>query len=120
MISEGQIEISVRYQDCDPYRHLNTANYLRYMVECDLAGYEAAGYGSGVLSECGKFWRARRCSADFLTPLYYGDQIRVSSHVLGVQDGRVLRRYEIYPAGADSPAAKGEILWEYSDLNRHV
>jgi acyl-CoA thioester hydrolase len=116
MTREQEIEITVRYQDCDPYRHLNTANYLRYMVECDLAEYEAAGHGVQALFASGKFWRARRCSADFLVPLYYGDPIRVTSGVLGVQDGQVLRNYEIYPADADSPAAKGEILWEYADM----
>jgi acyl-CoA thioester hydrolase len=116
MTNEYELKISVRYHDCDPYRHLNTANYLRYMLECDLAGYEAAGYGLAALSERGKFWRACRCQADFLFPLYYDDQVRVVSRLLGIGDGQVLRGYEIYSEGAERPAAQGEILWEYAHL----
>jgi acyl-CoA thioester hydrolase len=116
MTQEQEIVITVRYHDCDPYRHLNTANYLRYMVECDLSGYEAAGYDLVKLSNDGKFWRARRCHAEFFSPLYYGDQIRVVSQVVGVGEAQVLRAYQIYPANADAPAAKGEILWDYADL----
>jgi acyl-CoA thioesterase FadM len=114
--NEQETEITVRYHDCDPYRHLNTANYLRYMVECDLVGYEAAGYGLEALSESGKFWRAQRCQAEFQFPLIYGDQIRVVSRVQGVEDGQVQRAYEIFVVGADRPAAKAEILWEFAQL----
>lgn len=117
MTNNQEIEITVRYQDCDPYQHLNTGNYLRYMVECDLAGYDASGQGVRKLLESGRFWRARRCYVDLSLPLHYGDHIRVTSQVLGVQDGQVLSKYEIYTAGADLSAAKGEILWEYADLH---
>jgi acyl-CoA thioesterase FadM len=68
------------------------------------------------LSEHGKFWRARRCHADLILPLYYGDQIRIVSRLLGVGDGQMLRAYEILAEGADRPAAQGEILWEYAHL----
>jgi YbgC/YbaW family acyl-CoA thioester hydrolase len=116
MSIEDYNELSVRYHDCDPYRHLNTGNYLRYMVECDLAGYEERGHSLQELTANGKIWRARRCFAEFFTPLYFGDQIRVISRSQSVQDSHLLRNYEIYAAGSEHPAAAGRILWELADL----
>lgn len=116
MSIEDHIELSVRYHDCDPYRHLNTGNYLRYMVECDLVGYEERGISLPDLTASGKVWRARRCFAEFFTPLYYGDQIRVISRFQEVQDLHILKNYGIYIAGSERPAAVGRILWALADL----
>lgn len=116
MSVEDHIELSVRFHDCDPYRHLNTGNYLRYMVECDLLGYNRRGVSLQDLTASGRIWRARRCFAEFSTPLYYGDQIRVVSRLQGIQTSHLLKGYEIYADGSEIPAATGRILWELADL----
>lgn len=115
MQNEDYMELSVRYHDCDPYRHLNTGNYLRYMVECDLAGYEARGQPLEELTASGKMWRAKRCLVEFFTPLYYGDHIRVISRSQGVRGAHLLKNYEIYASGLEHPAAEGRILWQLAD-----
>ena len=36
--------LRVRHYECDPYGHVNQANYLRYMQEAAFGASAAAGY----------------------------------------------------------------------------
>jgi acyl-CoA thioester hydrolase len=84
----------VRYSECDPYGHLNNANYLRFMQETASDASTAAGYGEARYSEMGRVWLIRASAVEYLCPLRPHDRVEVTTWIADFRRVSSRRRYE--------------------------
>ena len=69
----------VRASECDPYGHVNHANYLRYMQETAFDASATVGYDMARYAALGHQWLIRETDITYLRPLVYGDTVLVLS-----------------------------------------
>lgn len=109
------IQFPIHEYDCDPYAHLATANYLRFLHEADSAAMTALGAGRELLSGLGLVWMPRSTYIEFLGPLTPGDQLEITTRPLGLHRTRSWRGYEFRALSSDSPAANARVEWFLAD-----
>ncbi len=105
----------VRHYECDAYGHVNNTNYLRYMQEAAFDASAAAGYDLARYAAMGHHWLVRETEIEYLTPLRYGDSVRVKTWVEDFHRVRSRRAYELYRAGDGELAARGTTDWVFID-----
>jgi acyl-CoA thioester hydrolase len=100
----------VNYHECDVNQIVRDACYLRYMQEAAFEASAAAGYWDDHYQAIRRIWLIRESAVDFLTPLRYGDQVRVRTWVADFRRVRSRRAYELWASGQDgySQTAPGE------------
>lgn len=103
----------VRHYECDPFGHLNHANYLRYMEEAAFNASAAVGYPKDRYDSLGYLWLARSTEIEYLKPLFYGDEVQVKTWVGDFRRVRSIRRYEFRVAGSDELSAVASTDWVY-------
>lgn len=103
----------IRHYECDAYGHVNNANYLRYMQETALDASAAAGYDLARYAALGAHWRVRETEIEYLSPLRYGDAVRVKTWVEDVRRARSRRAYELSNAATGGLAARASTDWVY-------
>ena len=103
----------IRHYECDAYGHVNNTNYLRYMQETALDASAAAGYDLARYAGLGHHWLVRETDIEYLTPLRYGESVRVKTWVEDFHRVRSRRAYELYRVGAEALAARGATEWVY-------
>ncbi|MDX1663323.1 MAG: thioesterase family protein [Candidatus Promineifilaceae bacterium] len=118
-------EFPIRYDECDPYGHVNHAVYLRYMQEAAFQATAAVGYPMSWYEAQGRAWLVRDTDIEYLAPLHYGDRVRVRTWVLDFRRVRSRRAYELYrlpaaggvgeraPSGEAQLAARAVTDWVY-------
>lgn len=89
----------VAYHECDPQLIVRDSSYLRYMQEAAFIASAAAGYWQDRLVAMRRVWLIREHQVDFLSPLRYGDQVRVITWVADFRRVRSRRAYEIRGRG---------------------
>jgi acyl-CoA thioesterase FadM len=99
----------IRYHDLDPYGHLKTPTYLRFMLETDMAAQQAAGLALPGVNQATPVLSPRQVFMEFRQPLYWGDQAQVTGSTQAVQGERLLRAYSIQKDGIES--SNGRIEW---------
>ncbi|GAB4580363.1 MAG: hypothetical protein Fur0022_31030 [Anaerolineales bacterium] len=67
----------IRFYECDANRHVNNANYLRYMQEAAFGPLAQAGYGFARYAELGQSWPRRETEIEYLALLRYGDILTI-------------------------------------------
>ncbi len=105
----------VRAYECDPYDHVNHANYLRYMQEAAFDASAAVGYGIERYRELGRQWLIRETDITYLRPLTYGDTVIVRTWVGDFRRVRSRRMYELRLASSGEMAATASTEWVYLD-----
>lgn len=105
----------VRYDDCDPYGHVNHAAYLRYMLEAAFAASASIGFPVGRYREMGRLWFVRDTEIEYLAPLRYGDEVVVQTWVLDFRRVRSRRAYELRRAGDEMVVARAVTDWVFLD-----
>jgi acyl-CoA thioester hydrolase len=103
----------IRHYECDAYGHVNNANYLRYMQETAFDASAAAGYDLARYAALGTHWIVRETEIDYLSPLRYGDSVRVKTWVEDFRRVRSRRAYELYNAASGDLAARATTDWVY-------
>jgi acyl-CoA thioester hydrolase len=109
---------AIRYDDCDPYGHVNHAAYLRYMLEAAFSASAALGYPVDRYREMGRLWFVRDTQIEYLSPLRYGDQVSVTTWVVDFRRVRSRRAYELRRAGDEALAARAVTDWVFLDSER--
>ena len=105
----------VRHYECDAYGHLNNANYLRYMQETAFDASAAAGYGVERYEELGRMWLVRDTEIEYLLPLYYNDNVAVSTWVIDFHRYTSRRAYEFRNSADGALVARGVTNWVFLD-----
>ena len=120
-----EITLRVPYQDCDMHQVVRAAAYLRYMQEAAFAGSAAAGYTNERYQAMQRVWLIRENQIEFLTPLRYGDALRMVTWVADFRRVRSLRAYEFWahseagyasqPDRDERLVARGHTDWVFID-----
>ncbi|MBP7690779.1 MAG: acyl-CoA thioesterase [Anaerolineales bacterium] len=103
----------VRYDECDPYEHVNNAAYLRYMQEAAFDASAAAGYGHARYAAMGQLWLAHTTHIEYRQPLKYGDSVAVTTWVADFARVRSRRMYELRNAATQALAASAYTDWVF-------
>jgi acyl-CoA thioester hydrolase len=101
----------VRSYELDSNSHVNNAIYLGYAEEVAVLHAEALGFGREWTQGRGGAWLVRRHEITYHRPAQYGDQLEVTTTVVGMRGARAVRQTRI--ALADSGTLLAEISTEW-------
>ncbi|MFT5195053.1 MAG: acyl-CoA thioester hydrolase [Cellvibrionaceae bacterium] len=108
------VTLPVRYDECDPYGHVNHANYFRYMGYAAFAVADHLETDNAHSHKSEYVWITRETEVEFLNPLTFGDTAHVKTWVSDFRKVRSLRLYEIHAGDSSKPAARGWTDWVYA------
>jgi acyl-CoA thioester hydrolase len=103
----------VRHYECDMYGHVNHANYLRYMQEAAFDASAAVGYSLETYQALGRYWLIRDTDVEYLSPLRFGDTVRVKTWVVDFRRVRSRRAYEFYRVEDGELVARAQTDWVF-------
>ena len=103
----------VRHYECDAYGHVNNTHYLRYMQETAFDASAAVGYDLARYAALGQHWLVRETEIEYLSPLRYGDSVRVKTWVEDFRRVRSRRRYELTKVDTGEAVARASTDWVY-------
>lgn len=109
--------LRVRHYECDPYGHVNQANYLRYMQEAAFGASAAAGYDLDRYEAIDRLWLVRETEIEYLRPLRYGDTVQIKTWVSDFRRVRSRRAYELRHDGSSKLVARASTDWVYLQLS---
>ena len=104
----------VRLYECDPYGHVNHANYVRYMQETAFDASAAVGYPLDWYDSHGRAWVIRETDITYLKPLRYGDTVTVRTWVSDFRRVHCRRTYELRNTEGEL-VAQAHTDWVYMD-----
>ena len=81
----------IRFQDCDPFNHLNNAEYLNYMInarEDQLIAYYGVDIYEMARKE-GKSWVVGSTQIAYLKPAFTMEEVKISSQLLRYDDTNI-------------------------------
>jgi acyl-CoA thioester hydrolase len=82
LVREPESSAVIRFQDCDPFGHLNNARYIDYFMNArtdQIAEY----YGLHLLQEGGsKSWVVNKSQIAYFIPARMMESVRIRTHVL--------------------------------------
>jgi acyl-CoA thioester hydrolase len=107
----------VRHYECDPYGHVNHANYLRYMQQAAMEASAAAGYDLPRYEAMHRRWFVRETDISYLHPLVYGDTVIVKTWVEDFRRVRSRRAYQLRHADTGAIVAEATTDWVYLDAD---
>jgi acyl-CoA thioester hydrolase len=110
----------VRHYECDLYGHVNHANYLRYMQEAAFDASAAVGYSLETYQAMARYWLIRDTDVEYLSPLRFGDTVRVKTWVVDFRRVRSRRAYELYRENDGELVARAQTDWVFleTETNR--
>lgn len=108
------VSLPVRYDECDPYGHVNHANYFKYM---GYAAYAAADHiqADDTRSAGSDYvWITRESEVEFLSPVVFGNTAHITTWVSDFRRVRSLRLYDFHINDNPKPAARAWTDWVYA------
>jgi len=109
--------LRVRHYECDPYGHVNHANYLRYMQEAAFDASAAAGYDLARYEAIDRYWLVRETEIEYLRPLRYGETVQIETWVADFRRVRSRRAYEFRHGGSNELVARASTDWVFLQLS---
>ena len=107
----------IRLHECDVYRHINNANYMRYILEVAYDSHVVAGHDHHHYQAMRRKWVLHSCEIEYLCPIKYGDSVRLKSWVVDFRGSHSRRMYEIYSVNEGELAARASTDWVLIDLD---
>ena len=108
----------IRHDECDSYGVLNNATYLRLAQETAWRHSEAVGFPPDYYEQRDRAWVARDSDIEYLKPVRHGDEVAVTTSIVGWRRTAAKRRYE-FRVG-DQRVAEAHTIWVYFDVARGV
>jgi len=105
----------VRFYECDPYGHVNNANYLRYMQEAAFEASAAVGYDVQRYAQMERVWYAHATDIEYLRPVKYGDTVTVTTWVMDFRRVTSRRAYELRSTTTGELVARATTDWAFLD-----
>jgi len=106
----------VEWRDIDPARHVNNANYLAYIEECNVQVAAAYGWPLTRLMSEGMGIVARRYRIEYREPAVMDDELEVATFVSDVRRATAVRHYTVRRVADDALLARAHVLWVFVDL----
>jgi len=109
-ISSCELEIRVRYAECDPMGYLHHSKYFEYfeMGRTELLRQGGAAYRD--LEQAGVFFVVAKCSARFLAPARYDDLLVLTTRITRMGAARIDHAYELKRKEGSLPRAESRGL----------
>lgn len=111
-----RLRLPVEWRDIDQVGHVNNANYLAYIEECNVAASAAYGWSLARFMESGMAIVARRYRIEYREPALLGDDLEVTSYLSDPKRATVLRHNEVRRAADGTLLARAHALWVFVDL----
>ncbi len=105
----------VAYHECDVNQIVRDACYLRYMQEAAFDASAAAGYWDDRYQAMRRIWLIHETAVEYVTPLRYGDQVRIRTWVADFRRVRSRRAYELRRDADGALAARASTDWVFLD-----
>ncbi len=105
----------VAYHECDVNQIVRDACYLRYMQEAAFEASAAAGYWDDRYQALRRIWLIHESAVEYVTPLRYGDHVRIRTWVADFRRVRSRRAYELRREGDGALAARASTDWVFLD-----
>jgi acyl-CoA thioester hydrolase len=106
----------VEWRDIDPAQHVNNANYLTYIEECNVAAAAAYGWPLARIMERGVGIVAHRYRIEYREPAVMDDELEVTSYLADVRRATAVRHNEIRRTNDGALLARCYALWVFIDL----
>ena len=106
----------VEWRDIDLAQHVNNANYLAYIEECNVQVAVAHGWPLSRLMAEGVGIVARRYRIEYREPAVMDDELEVATFVSDVRRATAVRHYAIRRAADAVLLARAHVLWVFVDL----
>ncbi|MBB6461557.1 acyl-CoA thioesterase [Flammeovirga kamogawensis] len=107
---ETESRVIIRFQDCDPFRHLNNAKYFDYFFNAredrvpQLYGYNIAD----IFKEYGTGWVIYNHQISYLRPAAVGEWVRIKSSIIHVDANTIVVEYYMLD---DAKKELKTVLW---------
>ncbi len=96
MISQHEIEIRVRYQECDPMGFLHHAHYFTYFEIGRTELLRARGGNYRQMEEDGLFVVVVKAECRFHRPAHYDDLLRLRTTITQISQAKIEHQYELF------------------------
>lgn len=106
----------VEWRDIDEAQHVNNANYLAYIEDCNAQVAVAHNWSLPRLLAAGLGIVARRYRIEYLEPAVMGDELEVTTFVAEVKRSSAVRFYEVIRVRDHKVLARAQVLWVFVDL----
>lgn len=101
----------VRFDEAGPDGRLRSSGYLRYAQDLAWIHSEGAGFGRDWYGERGLTWLVRAVELDVLSDVAFGNELIVSTEVVGFRRVWARRRSLFHLPGSERPAAEAITDW---------
>lgn len=106
----------VEWRDIDPAQHVNNANYLAYIEECNVQVAAAYGWPLSRLLAGGLGIVARRYRIEYREPALPDDELEVTTFVSDVKRATAVRHYQVRRPADGALLARAHVLWVFVDV----
>jgi acyl-CoA thioester hydrolase len=109
-MKEPESKLRVRFQDCDPFGHLNNSRYLDYFINAR-EDHLVQAYGFDIYEKAKETrcnWVVSRHQIAYLAPALFREEVLVRTSLRRYTDQSVLMEGKMYDAGG---ARLKSLLW---------
>ena len=106
----------VEWRDIDPAQHVNNANYLGYIEECNVQVAAAHGWPMARMIAANLGIVARRYRIEYREPAIMDDELEVTTYISNVKRATAVRHNEIRRLSDGALLARAYALWVFIDL----
>lgn len=99
MLKQHEIEIRVRYKECDPMGFLHHGNYLTYFEMGRTELFRANGGDYRKMEEEGQFVVVVKVECRYHRPARYDDLLRLQTTVTRVTPAKIEHEYRVFRDG---------------------
>lgn len=89
------VRVRVRHYEMDSVGHVNNAVYLHYVEDAAIEHARAMGFDEERWREIGGVWVVRRHEIDYKVPAVAGDELDVTTRLVGMERVQATRRTQI-------------------------
>ena len=108
-LEQCDVEIRVRYAECDPMGYLHHAKYFEYFELGRTELLRRSGYSYRDMESAGHYLVIARASCKFLRPVKYDDLLTLTTRVERVTSSRIDHSYCLVREGVRLCAAQTTI-----------
>lgn len=107
----------VEWRDIDPANHVNNANYLSYIEECNSQVALAHRWPLSRLLAMDLGIVARRYRIEYLEPAVIDDELEITTYVADVKRSTAIRHHTIRRVKDEALLARAHVLWVFVTLS---
>ncbi|MGE0610408.1 MAG: acyl-CoA thioesterase [Pirellulales bacterium] len=96
MLQQHEIQIRVRYPECDPGGYVHHGNYMTYFEMGRTELLRANGYNYRDMEALGLFVVVAKIEVRYLRPARYDDVLRLQTTITRVTAARIEHDYQLF------------------------